>query len=416
MTVSNTALPVITGTAQVGQTLHTDNGQWTYDLDYLSYAYRWLRCDAIGANCVAITNATANSYVPQSVDIGSTLRSEVTATEHASPPAPSCGPWDPPLTITTGGTYTGSWESTSAGTAAVTIATNQPVTITGCIRNLVGPCLTYSVDGVQLTLSHCFFFGGTWTSGPSPRAVFLRNFKSFTMENCTIDKTGGIDLRVPQASSSILITKNEVTNIQNGSGQTGGNLRQFVQLNTISTATIEISWNQVIQTYGQSLVEDNISAFMTSNAYIHDNYIEGSGGNTGSGITVGDGGGSNNTVDSNQLVGIYNVGLGLAGGHNNILNANRLISDGQPASSSHAVGVAVNNWNNDPTWAGNQVTNNYIGWQQQSGVMNNTWYGTAPAASTGNTLLSGPITGADETAEFTYWTNKLASNGITIGA
>lgn len=85
MTVTNVTPPVVSGTARVGQTLVTTQGTWTFDLDYLTYAYAWLRCDAMGASCSAIGGETGIQYVIQSADIGSTLRSEVTATEHTPP-------------------------------------------------------------------------------------------------------------------------------------------------------------------------------------------------------------------------------------------------------------------------------------------------------------------------------------------
>lgn len=96
MTVTNTAIPVVSGTAQQGQTLSTSNGSWTYDLDFLTYTYRWLRCDAAGANCVAIGGATNLTYLLTAADVGSTIRSEVTATENAAPPPP---PPPPPGTL-----------------------------------------------------------------------------------------------------------------------------------------------------------------------------------------------------------------------------------------------------------------------------------------------------------------------------
>lgn len=92
MTVNNTVPPVVTGTPKQGQTLQTDNGSWTFDLDYLTYAYQWLRCDAAGANCSDIAGATASSYVLQAADIGATVRSEVTATEVSTAPPPVTEP------------------------------------------------------------------------------------------------------------------------------------------------------------------------------------------------------------------------------------------------------------------------------------------------------------------------------------
>jgi hypothetical protein len=89
MTVTNTVPPSISGTARQGHGLMTTDGTWTFDEDYLSYEYQWLRCDVAGANCVSIAGATNSNYLLTAADVGSTIRSEVTATEHVAPPAPS---------------------------------------------------------------------------------------------------------------------------------------------------------------------------------------------------------------------------------------------------------------------------------------------------------------------------------------
>jgi hypothetical protein len=74
---ANSSPPTISGTAQSGATLAVANGQWTKSPS--SYAYRWLRCDASGANCQPIADAAAQTYVVTDADVASTLRAEVTA-------------------------------------------------------------------------------------------------------------------------------------------------------------------------------------------------------------------------------------------------------------------------------------------------------------------------------------------------
>jgi hypothetical protein len=73
----NTAAPVVQGTAQEGQTLQTSDGTWTNQPT--SYAYQWLRCDAGGANCAPIADATAQTDGLTGADVGSTIRAQVTA-------------------------------------------------------------------------------------------------------------------------------------------------------------------------------------------------------------------------------------------------------------------------------------------------------------------------------------------------
>jgi len=76
---TNTAPPTISGTPQVGQTLTASPGTWSSDTTP-TFTYQWNRCDAQGANCTAITSATAQTYAVQSADADKTLRVAVTAT------------------------------------------------------------------------------------------------------------------------------------------------------------------------------------------------------------------------------------------------------------------------------------------------------------------------------------------------
>jgi hypothetical protein len=74
----NTAVPTITGTLAVGQTLTAGTGTW---LNFpVTYTYQWQRCDAAGANCAPIPGATAQTYVIGPGDAGFTLEVVVGAT------------------------------------------------------------------------------------------------------------------------------------------------------------------------------------------------------------------------------------------------------------------------------------------------------------------------------------------------
>ena len=74
---SNTALPVISGTAQQGQTLTTTNGSWSGSPT--NYTYQWQDCDSSGANCTNINGATSGTYTLASGDVSHTIRAVVTA-------------------------------------------------------------------------------------------------------------------------------------------------------------------------------------------------------------------------------------------------------------------------------------------------------------------------------------------------
>ncbi|HEX8647230.1 MAG TPA: hypothetical protein VF715_10035, partial [Thermoleophilaceae bacterium] len=130
----NTALPVVSGTPQHGQTLSASNGTWTGTAP-IDYTYQWRRCDNTGAGCSDISGATSQTYVVQQADVtspsASTIRVVVTATNSA-----------------------GNAAATSVHTSSVTPAppvNGSAPSITGTPR-----------DGQTLTASN-----GTWT-GTSP--------------------------------------------------------------------------------------------------------------------------------------------------------------------------------------------------------------------------------------------------------
>jgi hypothetical protein len=73
----NTQRPVLSGTAQVGETMTVSNGSWTGGVT--SFTYQWQHCDVFGGNCISVAGATAKSYGVRSADVGMTLRVAVTA-------------------------------------------------------------------------------------------------------------------------------------------------------------------------------------------------------------------------------------------------------------------------------------------------------------------------------------------------
>lgn len=73
---ANTAVPVITGTAKVGETLTTTNGTWT-GTPTPTYARQW---KADGANIASATGAT---YVLTEAELGKVITVTVTGTNTA---------------------------------------------------------------------------------------------------------------------------------------------------------------------------------------------------------------------------------------------------------------------------------------------------------------------------------------------
>jgi hypothetical protein len=80
--VANTTAPTISGTQTQGQVVSVDEGTWTGAPS--AFSYSWTRCDASGANCAPIADATSSSYSITAGDSGSTLRITVTGANSVS--------------------------------------------------------------------------------------------------------------------------------------------------------------------------------------------------------------------------------------------------------------------------------------------------------------------------------------------
>ncbi len=143
----NSVLPAITGTAQEGQTLTSSTGTWSGSP---TYARQWKR------DGVAISGATASTYVLTTADVGTVITVTVTATN-------------------TGG----SASATSTGTASV---------IALAPTNSVAPAITGTArEGQTLSTSN-----GTWANNPV----------SYTYQW----KRAGVNISGATASTYVLVT------------------------------------------------------------------------------------------------------------------------------------------------------------------------------------------------------------------
>lgn len=338
--------------------------------------------------------------------VGTAKECQTRATTGGPPPPPP-PPGTLPSIITQGGTYSGDASS-------VRIATTQPVTIVDSTIQGSGDLVT-AAEGANVTIERTTITGG------AGRAFTSFGFKSVTIRNCTITGTTGIRLDNAAPAATILVTRNRVRNIQ----EADYNTVFFQTAHVTTTTSFEVSWNEVVNEWGETGVEDNVNLFASTNGRILNNYIEGSypwqadpnsasGGHSGSGIMVGDFAGGGHEVAFNQVIDTTNAGIGVAGGNGNSVHDNRVIADGRlddgtplPATN---VGIVIFGGATNST-----ATSNTVGWLRPDGTRADTYIDGGAGSSISGTTALATVNRAAEAAEWQRWLDKLAVNGILVG-
>ena len=361
--------------------------------------------------------------------------------------------YQPPITITHGGTYSGNWQSLDPNVPAVTIQTSDPVVIKKSRVRGSGNLIQAFNSNVNLTVSNTYGYGLNPNVAGKAAGRFLAVYQptNISVTNCYVESIGGIYLDghgwTPQ---TVTIRYNRAHNIDgrasdgNGGHSTDFVWLQFLQLNNVQNVPgIDIGWNEVINEPYNSLVADNINIYGSSGTSsspirIHDNYIQGAyPGNpaqdsyAGGGILLGDG--DSSTVSdaphfvrayNNQVVNTSNYGIAIAAGHDNQFYNNRIISsgilpDGTPIASQNVGSYIWDEYSNiaKGTFYNNWAHDNTVGWVGKNGAgRSDFWY---PDCTTGkcvnNTSLSDSITLNTEKSEYQIWLNKLSSKHVTIG-
>ncbi|HYG37842.1 MAG TPA: T9SS type A sorting domain-containing protein [Cytophagales bacterium] len=355
-----------------------------------------------------------------------------------------------PITIRTGGVYSGNWESKNSKVPAVTIATDQPVTIQNSTIKSAGDIIYSASRNANVTVRNTRGYATTPTINNKTRGRFLllHKFKKAIVENNYMESTAGIYLAEftgsKSASETIRIRYNKAKNIDGRYKNGGRAYVQFCVLNNVKQVKhIDISWNEIINLPNQSAVEDNINIHKSSGTrdsylLVHDNYIQGayptnlsSSVYSGGGINVADGSGSTaSSVSSyvkaynNHIVGTSNHGMVITAGNNNVIENNRIISCGYVVVGSQTiqlrsqnVGIAIYNMhkNSSRVYFNNGAKNNTIGWVNTSTNTDRNDFWIKGGFNLNNKSLSGKITRQTELNEYKLWLEKVRSNRKKIG-
>jgi Bacterial Ig-like domain (group 3) len=129
----NTGLPVISGTLEQGDTLSVSDGTWSNNPT--EFRYVWQDCSSAGT-CTDIKGATSDTYTLQAADVGSTIRSTVTATNAGGSGSATSSAT---TVVLPAGELTTPVSSSTALVASPTAAvTNQSVTLIATVTSSSG--------------------------------------------------------------------------------------------------------------------------------------------------------------------------------------------------------------------------------------------------------------------------------------
>jgi hypothetical protein len=237
-----------------------------------------------------------------------------------------------------------------------------------------------SESGAALDLRNCHDFViydnviDASTTALNDKAQLLRfSIHLYNCSNITIRHNrilnGSTNILAEQCTNNIVIDSNDMINAH-GPYPTG----MHVQFNRTSGSGNMITNNRMENFQGKSYPEDAISLYKsngTSNSHIlvKGNWIRGGGpSTTGAGITVGDNGGSYQTITENRIVNSGHVGIQTAGGHNIIVTKNVIYGAYSPWSG---LGLGSGNWSDAPSYD-NEIHDNTVNWIEHTGYRRDT--------------------------------------------
>jgi hypothetical protein len=428
-------------TATLGGTVNPNGAATTYHFEYgptTFYGGNVPIPDGSAGSGSAVVSATANAAgltastlyhfrLVATNSAGTTNGADATFTTTAA----ACGS---PITISTGGTYSGCYQSTSTSVPAVAIATTSAVTLSHAHIIQKGNGVMDSVAGVNVTIQDSTFDQTDPGASVNHRAVWLDQAPaSYTSIHNQFNQTDGQELQGPWTGTNTISPFVVRDNLSYDVGRyphtdPGGNCCvQFLQLDHETVPGGQVQYNRMVVTSGtdQYADGDQVNFYFsggtsTNMLDISHNLVDGAypatptdHQYTGGGILAIDGGtvttaGHVNAHD-NTVVSTTNYGVACAGGvdchaYNNVTINDRFGSDGTTLYDSDFGGA----YSMHDTASSSDVTSGSYNWTRNS--LDGQQACWMSAFCSGLTLVS-----TTEAQARTDWTNSIPSGELPIG-
>jgi hypothetical protein len=365
----------------------------------------------------------------------------------------------PATTITQGGTYTGVWNNTDPTKAAITIATDAPVTIQNATITSRGNIIAVNgTNGANVTIMNVTGTALDPLVAGKQRGVFFlgSTVKQLYVSNSTMIGTS-FGIRVQSSTLTLLnLQKNIGKDLEDRASDGKGGLTasipdpgHFIFLFKVSAINgANISWNQLVNVVGSDSSSDGINLYKAVGSaaapiIVANNYIEGISSpiqptNYAGSAYIADGDAAMPVTtyaqfNANEAVHIAGSGLAFAAGNNLTGTANRIVSCGRDAAGNwfampFANAIVAYNFYNGPSYGYLQVAGTaggYIRPDASNLPISTDLYtykldGTSTIklkqqAFTDPCMVNGTLTLQPETNERVYWATKLKNAGILLG-
>ncbi len=224
-------------------------------------------------------------------------------------------------------------------------------------------------------------------TNPSGPCVVVSGSSNVTIRNSTIGPCRDEGVYITD-SSNVLVSRTYISEVNKGvlahrsqSIRVNENVfvhtgRNFVQFDKVNGANSSVSSNRGTNQLGGSNAEDLISLYQSNGTpsspiRVENNHIKNGGpSRSGTGILLGDAGGSHQIAEGNFLVDTGQVGIGVAGGHTMTVRNNSIYS------SRHAwSNVGIYAWDVSAACGSVTITGNQVDWTAAGGYANGFWNG-----------------------------------------